>query len=139
MLYCSWDMVCDRCNLYFFYFKLFFPFLPPSQRKKENLRKMKKIAGDIIIYRVYQKIWSHNVQFLRYAAWQVGAEMDLQMNRWTDGQMDEKITHMWRRRGTRQNCFLVLKLLKWANKKQNNFDIYNVDFFLKKKNNKKHL
>ena len=51
---------------------------------------------------------------------------------------------MWRRWGTPKNFFLafidelekqiiIKKLLKWANKKQNNFNIYNVAFFWKKK------
>ena len=30
------------------------------------------------------------------------------------------------------NKYLFKKLLKWANKKHNNFNIYNVAFFLKK-------
>ena len=55
---------------------------------------MKKIAGDIIILPCVPKICSHNVQFLRYAAWEMGTQMDSQMNRWRDGQMDEKITHI---------------------------------------------
>ena len=55
---------------------------------------------------------------------------------------------MWKRCGTPQNFFLVFimnlknnyllkKLLKWANKKNNNFNISNVAFL--KENNKKHL
>ena len=54
----------------------------------------------------------------------------------------EKITHMRGRWSTPQNFFLafidefekqliIKKLLKWGNKKQNNFNIY-VAFFLKK-------
>ena len=34
---------------------------------------------------------------------------------------------------------LLKKLLKWANKKCKNFNIYNVVFFVKKKNKEKHL
>ena len=56
--------------------------------------------------------------------------------------MGKKITHMWRRWGTPQTFFLVFtdelekqiftkKLLKWANKKQNNFNIYKC-YILKK-------
>ena len=56
---------------------------------------------------------------------------------------------MWRGWGTLQNFFwgfidelkkqiIIEKLLKWANKKQNNFNIYNVVFFFKK-NKEKHL
>ena len=36
------------------------------------------------------------------------------------------------------NKYLFKKLLKWANKKHNNFNIYNVAFFLKK-NKETHL
>ena len=54
-----------------------------------------------------------------------------------------KITHMWIRCGTPQNFFLAFidelekeivlkKLQKWAKKKQNKFNIYNVEFLLKK-------
>ena len=55
-----------------------------------------------------------------------------------------KITHMWRRCGTPQNFFLAFiddlekqllkKLLKWVNKKQNNFNVYNVAYFFNKEN-----
>ena len=39
ILYCSWDMACDRCNCYFSFWVLFFVFLPPSppsSPKNEN-------------------------------------------------------------------------------------------------------
>ena len=61
-----------------------------------------------------------------------------------------EIAHIWRRWGKPQNFFLAFinelekqliikkKLLRWANKKQNNLNIYNVAF-LKKKNKEKHL
>ena len=38
-----------------------------------------------------------------------------------------------------KNKKLFKKLLKWANKRQNNFNIYNVVFKKKKKNKEKHL
>ena len=31
-----------------------------------------------------------------------------------------------------ENQTIIIKMFKWANKKQNNFNIYNVAFFLKK-------
>ena len=62
----------------------------------------------------------------------------------TDEHRKVKIPHMWRRWGIPQNFFfafidelekqILRKLLKWANKKQNNFNIYNVSFFKKNKN-----
>ena len=62
MLYCLWDMACDGCN-----FVIFF--------KKE------KNPGDIIILHVYQKLWSDEVQFLRYGAQRTDG--------WTDGWMEK--------------------------------------------------
>ena len=58
------------------------------------------------------------------------------------GSHRKKITHMWRRWGTPQNFFsafidelekqiITKKTVEVANKKQNNFNIYNVAFFKK--------
>ena len=41
MLYCSWDLVCDRCNCYFSFWVIFCPFTPPSCLKN-NFKKWKK-------------------------------------------------------------------------------------------------
>ena len=54
MLYCSWDIVCDRCN-YFSFWAIFCPFTPPpppspsNSLKNQNFKKMKKTPGDVII------------------------------------------------------------------------------------------
>ena len=64
MLYCYWDMVCDKCN--YFSFGLFFAVLPPSSLKNHNIKKIKKTLE---IYnhftQVYQKSWSYALLFLR--------------------------------------------------------------------------
>ena len=41
MLYCSWDMTCNKCNC-FFHFVLYFAFYLPSSPKNQNLKKWKK-------------------------------------------------------------------------------------------------
>ena len=61
---------------------------------------------------------------------------DEQMEGWTDGwknhTCEEGGTHF--RISKLEKQIIIEKLLKWANKKQNNFNIYNVDFsFFKKK------
>ena len=77
-LYCSWDMVCDGCNCYF-YFGLHFsllpspthPFSPPlphhtNSPKNENFKIMKKIPGYHLFTQTYQKSWSYAILLLRY-------------------------------------------------------------------------
>ena len=59
-LYCSWDMVCDGCNCFWFW-AIFYPFTP-YQPKKCKFQKMK-------FTQVYQKSWSYAILFLRYGTW----------------------------------------------------------------------
>ena len=49
MLYCSWDMVHHICNCYFSFWAVFLPFTCLKSPKNQNLKKMKKTPGDIII------------------------------------------------------------------------------------------
>ena len=42
MLYCSWDMVCDRCNCCFSFWATFFPFTPLAARKMKISIKWSK-------------------------------------------------------------------------------------------------
>ena len=42
MLYCSWDMVRDRCNCYFSFWAIFCPFTPLTAQKIKILKKWKK-------------------------------------------------------------------------------------------------
>ena len=61
LLYCSWNMTCDRCNFYFSFWGIFCPFTPLTALniKILNIKKCQ--------YPKYQKLWSDDVQFLRYA------------------------------------------------------------------------
>ena len=73
MLYCSWDMVCDRCNCYFSFWGIFCPFTPLTTLKI----KMKKKKNEKNIWRyphftiVYQKLLSYAILFLRHGTWQM--------------------------------------------------------------------
>ena len=42
MLYCSWDVVCDRCNCHFSYWAFFCPFTPLTAQKIKNKKKWNK-------------------------------------------------------------------------------------------------
>ena len=54
---------------------------PPNGPKIQILKKIKKAPGDIIILRICtKKLWSHNVQFLKYGA--------RRTNRRTDGNIE---------------------------------------------------
>ena len=72
MLYCSWDMACDRCNCFCFFFILgnFFPFYPSKSPKNVNLFKNEKnknapevssfntsVSKIMIIYFTVPEIW----------------------------------------------------------------------------------
>ena len=76
MLYCSWDMVRDRCNCYFSFWTIFCPFTPLTAQKIKIMKKWKTAWRYHHFTYVYHKLWSDDVQFLRYGA------------RWTDGQTD---------------------------------------------------
>ena len=79
-----------------FHFGSFFALLHPNSPKNQNLKKMKKTPGDIIILHtpktctytiyMYQKLWSDGVQFLRYCARRTDG--------WTDGRT-EQVTLRW--------------------------------------------
>ena len=45
MLYCSRDMVCDRCNCYFSFLGYFLSFYSPNSPKYLNFKKKKKKKG----------------------------------------------------------------------------------------------
>ena len=42
MLYCSWDLLSDRCNYYFSFWAIFCPFTPLTAQKIKILKKWKK-------------------------------------------------------------------------------------------------
>ena len=58
MLYCSWDMVHDRCY-YFFILGHFLLFYPSNRPKNLNLKNVKKTPGDIIILHKCTKNHDH--------------------------------------------------------------------------------
>ena len=62
-------MARDGCN-YFSLWAIFYPFtLPPKSPKNRNLKKKKKNAWRYHHFTyLYQKLWSDDVQFLRYGA-----------------------------------------------------------------------
>ena len=90
MLHCSWDTARNGCNFYFSFWAIFCPFIPLTTQKIKIKKKWKKKKKKKNTWRyqyftgVYQKLWSHDVQFLRYVA------------RRTDGRTDgrtEKVTY----------------------------------------------
>ena len=77
VLYCSWDMVHDRCN--YFNFGLFLNRLPPNSPKNQNKKKLKN-AWRFIIPHMCTKNWDQMI----YGSW------DLVHDRQTDRQTDGK-------------------------------------------------
>ena len=76
MLHCSWDTMHDRCNSYFLFWAIFYPFT--NDPKNQNFKKMKKIPGDIIILYMSTK----NNDYMMYGSW------NMVHNRWTDRKSD---------------------------------------------------
>ena len=90
MLHYSWDMVRDTCN-YFWFWAIFCPFTPLTAQKINIKKKWKKhleissfYISFISFISFYQKLWSDDIQFLRYGARQTDGQ--------TDGRM-EKVTY----------------------------------------------
>ena len=80
MMYGSWDMEHDKQK--FLSFGPFFALVHSKKTRNQNLEKMKKTPGDIIILHMHAK----NNDHMRYSFWD---QMD-------DGQMDrltEKVTY----------------------------------------------
>ena len=55
MLYCSWDMTCDRCDCYFSLWT-FFALSPPTSPKNKNFKKMQKTPGDIVLLNYHHSV-----------------------------------------------------------------------------------
>ena len=86
MLYCFWDMACDRCNCYFSFWAIFSLFTHLTAQKIKILKKWKKTPGDIIILHMCTK----NYDQIMYGSW------DMVCDRWTGGLTDgrmEKVTY----------------------------------------------
>ena len=92
MLYYSWDMVHDGCNL-FFILGHFLPFYPLNNPKNQNFQKMKKIPRDIIILHMCTK----NYDQMMYGSW------DMVHDRGTDGLTDRRMEG-WKKWHIRGGC-----------------------------------
>ena len=79
IMHSSWDMLHDRCN-YFSFWAIFCPFTPLTAWKIKILKNEKNIWRYHHFTYEYQKLWSDDVQFLRYAVQQT--------DRWMDGKRD---------------------------------------------------
>ena len=66
MLYCSWDMVCDRCNRSFSFWAIFRPFIPLTAREM----KIFDTRGDIIILQQCAK----NHDDILYCSWNMARD-----------------------------------------------------------------
>ena len=87
MMYGSRDMKHDRQNFLLFW-AIFHPFTQLTTQKIKILKKWKKAWRYQHFRHVCQKLWSENVQFLRYGA---------QWTDWqTDGQTDERTERDWK-------------------------------------------
>ena len=64
MLYCSWDMVCGRCN-YFSFWAIFCRFNPLTVPKMKIKKNEKKIPGNIITLHKCNKNHDH----MLYSSW----------------------------------------------------------------------
>ena len=75
MLYCSWDMACDRCNCYFSFWAISCP------KKSKSLKNEEKNTWRHHHFTyVYKKLWS-DVWFLRYGVQRMDRQMDGQTDR----------------------------------------------------------
>ena len=68
-LYCSWDMVCDRCNCYFWFQAIFCPFTPLTAQRVKFQKNSKNSWRCHLFTQVHQKPWLYAILFLRYGTW----------------------------------------------------------------------
>ena len=73
MLYYSWDKALDGCNCYFSFW-FFLPFYTPKKSKFQKNEKNSWRYHHFSI--VYQKLWSDDVRFVRYGAWQTNRQTE---------------------------------------------------------------
>ena len=76
MLHCSWDTTHNRRNFYFSFWAILCHFTPLTTQKIKIFLKNEKNNWDHHFTHLHQKLWLHDVRFLRYGP------------RWTDGWMD---------------------------------------------------
>ena len=72
-LYCYWDMECDGCNSYLWFWAIFCTFTPITAQKIKNSKKTKQNNSWRYHHftQVYQKSWLYALLFLRYGMWQM--------------------------------------------------------------------
>ena len=64
-LYCSWHMACDRCNCYFLFWAIFWPFTPLTAWRMKIKKQKINSPGDIIILHKCTK----NHDYMLYCSW----------------------------------------------------------------------
>ena len=78
-------MAHDRCNCYISFWVFFCPFTAPKQPKKSKFYKNEKTAWRYHHFTfVDQKLWSDDVQLLRYGAQWMDRCRDGQTDWWTE-------------------------------------------------------
>ena len=82
-MYGSRDMKHDRQNFLLFW-AIFHPFTQLTTQKIKILKKWKKAWQYQHFTHVCQKLWSNNVQFLRYGAQWTDWQTDGQTDEWTE-------------------------------------------------------
>ena len=75
MLHCSRDTTREGCN--FSFLAIFSPFTPLTTQKIRIFKKNEKISWRYHNFtHVYHKLWSHDVQFVRYGMRQMDGQTD---------------------------------------------------------------
>ena len=87
MLYCSWDMACDRCNCYFSFWATFCPFIALTAQKTKVSKKLKNSLEISSFYTCAPKI-----MIRWYMVPKKWCTIDGATDRPTDGWM-EKVRH----------------------------------------------
>ena len=81
ILYCSWDMIRDRCNCYFSFWAIFCPLTPLTAQNIKIFKKWKKHLEKLSFYICVPK------SMIR---WCTVPEIWCVMDGWTDGRKDER-------------------------------------------------
>ena len=66
MLYCSWDMVHDRCNFYFSFWAIFYSFTPLTAQKIKIYKKIKKCLEIPSFYIVRNRLTDQQTKKVKY-------------------------------------------------------------------------
>ena len=112
MLYCSWDMVLDRCICYFLFWAIFCPFMPPYLAA-QKIKIFKRWETFLEISSFYICVPKTMIRWCKVT--EISCMMDGWMDRWMDA---------WTEKVTYGGGCPTSKLLKWANKKYKYFNIH---------------